>query len=122
MPESVEGRLGRVERDAATLAERTNSLVQALDRLVPTVVPTSEAIVELRAGVREIRGDVITIVSDNKSLRKAVSDREDVRIQEAKDHRKERRADRILLWSLTGGIVAAAITAIGGIFAAGAGP
>ena len=118
MPDSVESRLGRLEVADAQKTERVNSLTErigALGRTVDLVITHGEALVEMRGELKALKAEIA-------ALRRAFEESEVARRKAEDTRQSDRRADRRLWFALAGGIIAAVVTGLAGIVAAGVHP
>lgn len=63
MPDSVESRLGRLERDAAALHQRVEDVAHDVEALAP-----------VRITIAEIKGDIRNVCDQLENLRQAVAE------------------------------------------------
>lgn len=108
VPESVEGRIGRLEQKAAALEQRVTDLgsqVTALSQLPREMERVIGQIQSVRDDVRDLGDGVRSIRASLESRDKQTTD--------------ERRSLRIALITLTGVIIAALIAAVATIVSAG---
>ncbi len=124
-PESVDGRIGRSERELATLHVQMIDAQRRLDRYDLT----ADAVAELKGALQLLSRDVHglsenlgairqTFQADVKELRDEFRSHERRREEEEEQRTKDAKANRRVMWSLIAAVAGAVITGVAGIIAA----
>jgi uncharacterized protein YoxC len=109
MPDSVESRLLRLERETAMLSQRVEDINTQVTQM-PSLV---REVVTLTGSMNQLQGHVQSVAEDVHGVQQLIDDRE-------RRASEERRSVRVALIGLSGTIIAAMIAAIVTLIAAGA--